>query len=182
MDPAQLEETLLVLQKAVEALEGDAVIHRRFDGLICLSNPEYDLYLERPDPAVIKNLAADAEKWGHLLDYLFRYFDGRTTILEIAERHDLPFDRLRRYIERFEAKGLIRLERTEIVREPPFRAGDLKPTGPLFGNQPAKPVERDARENLQRAVGAHIVDRRLRQVEQQGGMAQHTRRHFVEQH
>jgi aminopeptidase-like protein len=126
MDPAQLEETLLVLQKAVEALEGDAVIHRRFDGLICLSNPEYDLYLERPDPAVTKNLAADAEKWGHLLDCLFRYFDGRTTILEIAERHDLPFDSLRRYIDRFEARGLIRLERTEIDREPPFRAADSR--------------------------------------------------------
>jgi aminopeptidase-like protein len=130
MDPAQLEETLLVLQKAVEALEGDAVIHRRFDGLICLSNPEYDLYLERPDPAVTKNLAADAEKWGHLLDCLFRYFDGRTTILEIAERHDLPFDRLRQYIERFEAKGLVDLERTEIVREPPFRARDSQASRP----------------------------------------------------
>ena len=126
MDAAQLEETLLVLQKTIEALEGDAVIHRRFDGLICLSNPEYDLYLERPDPAVTKNLAADAEKWGHLLDCLFRYFDGRTTILEIAERHDLPFDRLRRYINRFEAKGLIHLERTEIAREPPARAGDSR--------------------------------------------------------
>ena len=79
---------------------------------------------------MVKNLAADAEKWGHLLDCLFRYFDGRTTILEIAERHDLPFDRLRRYIERFEAKGLVHLERTEIAREPPFRAGDSQADRP----------------------------------------------------
>lgn len=121
MQPAQLEETLRVLQKVVEALEGDATIQRRFDGLICLSNPDYDLYMERPDPTVAKNLADDAEKWGHLLDCLFRYFDGRTTILEIAERHDLPFDRLHRYLERFEAKGLVRLERAEIARTPPER-------------------------------------------------------------
>ena len=65
---------------------------------------------------MVKNFEADAEKWGHLLDCLFRYFDGRTTILEIAERHDLPFDRLRRYIGRFEAKGLVQLERAEISR------------------------------------------------------------------
>jgi aminopeptidase-like protein len=121
MRPQQLEETLLVLQKTVEALEGDAVMKRRFDGLICLSNPDYGLYMERPDPAVVKDLAADAEKWGHLLDCLFRYFDGQTSILEIAERHDLPFDRLRRYLDRFVAKSLISLERMEIKRQSPER-------------------------------------------------------------
>jgi aminopeptidase-like protein len=126
MDPGQMEETLLVLRKTVEALEQDAVIHRRFDGLVCLSNPAYNLYLERPDPAVIKDLAADAEKWGHLLDCLFRYFDGSTTILEIAERHDLPFDRLRRYLDRFVAKDLIHLERAEISRQLPTRACPTK--------------------------------------------------------
>jgi aminopeptidase-like protein len=107
MDPAQLEETLLVLQRTIECLEGNAVIHRRFDGLICLSNPEYGLYMERPDPAMTKDLGGDSEKWGHLLDCLFRYFDGRTTILEIAERHDLPFNRLRQYLDRFAEKGFI---------------------------------------------------------------------------
>ena len=56
---------------------------------ICPREPEYDLYLT-PDPAVTKNLAAVAEKWGHLLDCLFRYFDGRTTILDIAERPTCP--------------------------------------------------------------------------------------------
>ena len=122
MDEVRMEEMLLVLKKVVEALENDAVIHRRFDGLICLSNPQYDLYMERPDPAVVKDLDADAEKWGHLLDCLFRYFDGRTTILEIAQKHDLPFDRLHRYLRRFEEKGLVSLQRSEIEREPPTRA------------------------------------------------------------
>lgn len=121
MDPAQLKETLRVLQKTVEALEGDAVIRRRFDGMLCLSNPEYGLYMERPDPAVTKDLAADSEKWGHLLDCLLRYLDGRTTILEIAERHDLPFYRLHRYLNRFAEKGLVDIERAEIERTAPKR-------------------------------------------------------------
>jgi aminopeptidase-like protein len=119
MDPAKLDEMLDVLKAAVESLEDDVVIERQFDGLVCLSNPQYDLYMERPDPAVVKDLDADAEKWGHLLDCLFRYFDGKMTVLEIAERHDLPFDRLRRYIARFEEKGLVRLQRAEIARQVP---------------------------------------------------------------
>jgi len=122
MDAAQIEEMLTVLKKVVQSLEDDAVIHRRFDGLICLSNPKYALYMERPDPSVVKDLDADAEKWGHLLDCLFRYFDGRTTILQIAEKHDLPFDRLHRYLKRFEEKGLVSLVRSEIERIVPTRA------------------------------------------------------------
>jgi hypothetical protein len=78
--------------------------------------------MERPDPSVVKDLDADAEKWGHLLDCLFRYFDGRTTILEIAQKHDLPFDRLHRYYRSFEEKGLVYLQRSEIERSAPMRA------------------------------------------------------------
>ena len=121
MDPSQLEEMLEVLKRTVEILEGNATMERRFNGLVCLSNPEYDLYMERPDPAVVKNLEADAEKWGQLLDCLLRYFDGQHSILDIALKHDLPFGRLRRYLERFEEKGLIRLRFTEIPRPRPLR-------------------------------------------------------------
>jgi aminopeptidase-like protein len=123
MDAGQMDEMLEVLKRVVEILEGNRVYHRRFDGLICLSNPEYDLYLERPDPAMVKDLAADSERWGHLLDSLLRYFDGRTTLLEIAERHELPFARLQSYLDRFEAKGLVRSERVEIDRPPASRRG-----------------------------------------------------------
>lgn len=121
MVPGQLDEMLDVLKRVVEVIEGDATIDRRFDGLICLSNPAYNLYLERPDPAVVKDLEADAEKWGHLLDCLFRYFDGRTSILDIAERHGLPFDRLHRYLTRFAEKGLVEMTWDSIPRTPPRR-------------------------------------------------------------
>lgn len=121
MDPAQIEEVFDVLKRAVNVVEQNAVVRRRFDGLVCLSSPTYQLYMERPDPAVQKNLPEDAEKWGHLLDCLFRYMDGDMTILEIAERHDLPFDRLRQYLERFEQQGLVELEFTEVDRKRPLR-------------------------------------------------------------
>jgi aminopeptidase-like protein len=121
MIPGQLDEMLDLLKRVVFSLENDATIQRRFDGLICLSNPHYDLYMERPDPTITKDLAADAEKWGHLLDCLFRYMDGSRTLLEIAEHHDLPFERLHSYLKRFESKGLVSLDFSPIGREAPVR-------------------------------------------------------------
>ena len=69
-------------------------------------------------PAVKKDLEEDSEKWGILLDSLLRYFDGSLTILDIAEKHDLPFDRLYSYLLRFQEKNLIRLEFAPIERVP----------------------------------------------------------------
>ena len=116
MEEAQLAEFYDVLRRVIDVLEHNAGLHRHFDGLICLSNPEYNLYLERFDPTVEKDLDAMAERWGYLLDCLFRYFDGTTTILDIAEKHDLPFDQLHKYLLKFQAKGLISLEFAPINR------------------------------------------------------------------
>jgi aminopeptidase-like protein len=121
IDEGRLAAMLAALCGVVEILEENATATRSFDGLICLSNPRYDLYMERPDPTVVKDLDADAEKWGHLLDCLFRYMDGSMTILDIAEKHDLPFARLSRYLRRFEAAGLATLAHAEIPRAVPRR-------------------------------------------------------------
>lgn len=118
LQESQLDEFLLLLRRVVEILEQNAVLHRRFTGLVCLSNPQFDLYFERPDPSVVKNLDPDGERWGYLLDSMFRYFDGSISILDIAIRHDLPFDRLYRYFRRMEEKGLIRMEFLPIARVP----------------------------------------------------------------
>lgn len=123
MDPAKLEEFYDVLVGAIEALEGNAVVRRRFDGLVCLSNPRYNLYVEREDPSVHKRLAADQEAWGYLLDCLLRYLDGHMTILDIAERHQLPFTAVRAYLDRFVTVGLVEMTRAEIPRHPVLRVG-----------------------------------------------------------
>jgi aminopeptidase-like protein len=118
LDVRQLEEFAAVLRRMIEILEQNAVAYRRFDGLICLSNPEYGLYRERPDPAVAKELASDSEKWGYLADSLLRYFDGSLTVLEIAEKHELSFEEVLAYVRRFEEKGLVTLEPALIERVP----------------------------------------------------------------
>ena len=69
MDTAQMQEVGVLLRKVVDIFENNFRIWRQFDGLICLSNPQYDLYLEREDPAVVKKLPAELlEKWGYLLE------------------------------------------------------------------------------------------------------------------
>jgi len=114
----QLAEFYSVFVRAVEILEHNATLYRTFDGLICLANPEYDLYQERPDPAVDKPLEPDSEKWGTLLDSLLRYFDGSWTILDIAEKHDVPFDHLYRYLLKFRDKGLVQFQFAPVTRPP----------------------------------------------------------------
>lgn len=125
MQPARLEEFLEVLKRVVGILERNATVRRRFDGLVCLSNPDYDLYMERRDPAVDKDLPEDQEKWGYLLDCLLRYMDGTMTVLDIAERHDLPFERVLAYLERFQEKGLVELTFSPIDRPRAKRAEEL---------------------------------------------------------
>jgi aminopeptidase-like protein len=118
MDEQLLQEFYQVLQRVVAALEHNHSLYRNFTGLICLSNPKYDLYFERHDPAVTKDLNHDSDKWGHLLNHLFRCFDGSRSILEIAEEHDLPFEPLYQYLRKFQDKGLITMEFAPVRRLP----------------------------------------------------------------
>jgi len=117
MDEARLDEFFEVFVRVIQILERNVVLYRKFNGLIALSSPEYDLYLERPDPAVMKNLSEDSEKWGYLLDCLLRYFNGSMTILDIAEKHDLPFERIYEYLLKFKEKNLVHFEFVPIERQ-----------------------------------------------------------------
>ncbi|MGE0254644.1 MAG: DUF4910 domain-containing protein [Alphaproteobacteria bacterium] len=122
MDAELVAEFLCVLRDIVDIVEHDSRLYRHFDGLICLSNPAYDLYFERHDPTIDKGLTDEDERWGHLLDSLLRYFDGSLTVLEIAEKHGLPFRPLHDYLQRFVAKGLVTMEFAPIERVPISRA------------------------------------------------------------
>ena len=77
MDPGQMREMGALLRKVVEIFENIFGIWRSFYGLICLSNPQYDLYLEREDPAVAKKLPADLGMglFARLSAALFRWFN-----------------------------------------------------------------------------------------------------------
>lgn len=110
MHPEKLNEAVDALEAMVDVLEADRVVQRRFTGLVALSNPKYDLYVERPDPVVEKGLTEEDLRFGEMQDRLPRYFDGEKTLFEMAREFGVDFRKLRAYLDRFEEKGLVELD------------------------------------------------------------------------
>jgi aminopeptidase-like protein len=126
MDAEQLEEFLDVFKKVVQLLETNVTLHRKFDGLIALSNPKYDIYLERFDPTKAAGTKASySNSWGILQDSIPRYFDGRMSVLDIAEKHDIDFFEIRSYVQQFIDKELVDARFEEMERPRTSRFGEL---------------------------------------------------------
>ena len=64
---------------------------------------------QRPEPTVDKKLSEHQLKLGAVQDLIVRYFDGGSSISELAERFGLPFETMRDYVKGFEEKGLVEL-------------------------------------------------------------------------
>lgn len=121
LDAARVGEAHAVLVRLVEELEGEPMVRRTFDGLLCLSAPEVGLYVERPDPAIAQDLGPDAERWGRMSDRLLRWMDGTMGVRDIAGAAGLPHAAVAAYIERFAAAGLVRVEPAPMPRAPVSR-------------------------------------------------------------
>lgn len=107
--PDKLDEALKVVLGYLNILETNRTVERCFEGLIALSNPKYDLYKPVWDPS--KGLESSSQRdfqWNRLMNYVPRYFNGEMTILEIADRHDLPYEDVYTYLTRFQEKGLVK--------------------------------------------------------------------------
>jgi len=106
---SQLEDAVEAVLGMVHILETNCTVRRQFEGLVALSHPKYNLYIDQADPSMRPTVPAEQRKWNYLMDCLPRYFDGKMTILDIAERHELPYDKLYAYIHRFQEKGLVEM-------------------------------------------------------------------------
>ncbi len=111
-----LEETLQMLLLMVDILEKDCVLRRRFTGLIALSNPKYDLYIQPgTDPSMPESVSQARPKWNYLMDCLPRYMDESMSVFDIAVKHDLPFDEVYSYLVKFRDKGLVEFIEKEFI-------------------------------------------------------------------
>ncbi len=105
----KLEEAVVAVLGMLDIMETNTTMKRHFKGLVALSNPKYDLYISTFDPSIRPTVPEDQKKWNHLMNCLIRYFDEKTTIFEIAEKHEIDYARLYPYIKKYEEKGLISL-------------------------------------------------------------------------
>lgn len=103
----RLEEAAETVMGILDILETDTGVKRHFNGLVALSNPRYDLYISTFDPSIKNSVPDEQKKWNHLMNCLPRYFDGKTTILDMAIKHDLEYSNLYKYIKKYKSKGLI---------------------------------------------------------------------------
>lgn len=108
MDEKRLAEAEELIMEIIDVLEKNCRLKRKFTGLIALSNPRYDLYISPgTDPSLKFKDKEDHSRWYNLMDRLPRYFDGNTSILDIAVKHDLSFNQVYDYILKFREKGLV---------------------------------------------------------------------------
>lgn len=103
----KLNESVDIVLGIIDILEKDCYMNRKFTGLIALSNPKYNLYMNTNDPSIDIKITQDQLKWNYLMDCLPRYFNKDLSILEIAIRYDIPFNELYNYLIKFKEKNLI---------------------------------------------------------------------------
>lgn len=104
-----LTDTLETLKSLVFVLENDCQMQRKFEGLVALSNPKYDLYIQRWEPGMRKVISAKDQIFGPLQDVIVRYFDNTHSVLSLARKFQVPFNDMLDYVKGFEKKGLIKL-------------------------------------------------------------------------
>ena len=109
MSEQMLSEAADTVMGVLGILENDFAMKRKFKGLVALSNPKYGLYKPTVDPAIDRMVTEDDRKWNRMMDRLPRYFDGKMTVLDIAELHGINHADLAAYLRKFEEKGLIEI-------------------------------------------------------------------------
>jgi aminopeptidase-like protein len=103
---SSLNEAVEALIGAVDWLESTPMILKKFEGNICLSNPEYDLYVDYGQVALGETLADQQRRMRCLMD-LVPALDRPVSVKAVADQVGLPEKDALEYLERWAAKGLI---------------------------------------------------------------------------
>lgn len=103
-----LDEAVEVLMRAVDRLETSPVIWKKFKGNVCLSNPQYDLYVDYGQVALGDTLLEDQRKLRALMD-LIPSLNRPISVEAVADHVGLPHARALEYLQKWAAKGLIDL-------------------------------------------------------------------------
>jgi aminopeptidase-like protein len=103
-----LNESVEALLGMIDRLEASPVIRKKFKGNVCLSNPDYDLYVDYGQVALGDHLSESRRKLRSLMD-LIPALDRPVSVKAVADHIGLPEGEALEYLEKWAAKGLIEL-------------------------------------------------------------------------
>lgn len=102
------QEVMELILRAVEILEKDYIPVFNKRGLVCFSNPRYNLYTPWPDPTTERFYGSKSESiFAILQDVLPRFLTGKFSCLEIALALGLSFEALDEYLSKWHEKAVI---------------------------------------------------------------------------
>jgi aminopeptidase-like protein len=108
MKEESLNEAVDALIGAVDRIESSPMAVKKFEGNICLSNPQYDLYVDCGQVAFGDPLNDQRRRMRHLMDFV-PALDRPVSVKAIADHVGLPEGDTLEYLQRWSAKGLIDL-------------------------------------------------------------------------
>lgn len=107
IDEKALQDTLQTTLAIIDVLEQDITPRFRMKGLVALSHPKYNLYRAAIAPGLDREeYSAVNAKWNLLMNCLPRELDGKTPLLDIANRYELPLDQVYSYVTQWIKRGL----------------------------------------------------------------------------
>lgn len=106
---AALNESAEALLRAIDDLEQTPIVHKRFQGSICTSNPAYDLYVDPGQPALGSVNVDERTRKLRVLMERIPLLHRATPASEIAGRVGLDEETTLEYLREWEKKGLLEL-------------------------------------------------------------------------
>ncbi|MGE4556736.1 MAG: DUF4910 domain-containing protein [Desulfovibrionaceae bacterium] len=105
----RLEESVAALLGAVAVIEQATIIVKDFLGTICLSNPNYDLYIETHQPAFSEHVPDDHfQKIRQLMDFI-PCMDRPTTLERLSKEFNISEAVALKYLQKWRDKKLLRI-------------------------------------------------------------------------
>ena len=103
-----LNDAVEALIGTVERLEASPIVLKKFVGNICLSNPQYDLYVDYGQIALGDSLSEQRRRLRHLMDFI-PALDRPVSVKALADHIGLEEGEALEYLGRWAEKGLIEL-------------------------------------------------------------------------
>jgi len=105
---ASLNEAVDALIGAVDQLEASPAVFKKFEGNICLSNPQYDLYVDSGQIALGDSSSDHRRRMRCLMDFV-PALDRPVGVKAVADHVGLPENETLEYLQQWASKGLIDL-------------------------------------------------------------------------